>query len=416
MSSQVFNENGGMSLPQQRKRLPIYGNRSEFLCAVTAATLPPVASCLTRSCRYALKTFSTVILVGSTGCGKTTQIPQYVQEAGWCEGGRVCVVTQPRRVAAIAVAQRVADELGVKLGEGVGYCVRFDDKTHPVKTRIKFCTDGLLLRELMQDPLLSKCAPLLFGAFVCAATCSHASQIQRGDGGRSARADRGDGDSSGAAEEGAAQPARPAHHHFVCDHRRGGILQALPHRRFSRHNHERHWHTHVPHRHHVSGAALQRLRSNRRARCDADPHARGGRGRARVHDGAGALALLWHCVQMQDVFAHAAQDDIEGVVRLLHDAAPRSRSGLSLTAIPIYAAMPHDRQMAVFERAGTDVRKVIVATNIAETSITIPGIVYVVDACFVKVKMYRGDTGMDALVTVPVSQSSAMQVSVCASL
>lgn len=104
------------------------------------------------------------------------------------------------------------------------------------------------------------------------------------------------------------------------------------------------------------------------------------------------------------------------MVRLLHDAAPRSRSGLSLTAIPIYAAMPHDRQMAVFERAGTDVRKVIVATNIAETSITIPGIVYVVDACFVKVKMYRGDTGMDALVTVPVSQSSAMQVSVCASL
>jgi HrpA-like RNA helicase len=69
----------------------------------------------------------------------------------------VCVVTQPRRVAAIAVAQRVADELGVKLGDGVGYCVRFDDKTHPVKTRIKFCTDGLLLRELMQDPLLSKC-------------------------------------------------------------------------------------------------------------------------------------------------------------------------------------------------------------------------------------------------------------------
>jgi hypothetical protein len=124
-------------------------------CAATP-TLANRAASVTSGCRYALKTFSTVILVGSTGCGKTTQIPQYVQEAGWCEGGRVCVVTQPRRVAAIAVAQRVADELGVKLGEGVGYCVRFDDKTHPVKTRIKFCTDGLLLRELMQDPLLSK--------------------------------------------------------------------------------------------------------------------------------------------------------------------------------------------------------------------------------------------------------------------
>ena len=137
--------------------------------ATNFCALPPANSAtgrLKRVRRYALKTFTTVILVGSTGCGKTTQIPQYVQEAGWCEGGRVCVVTQPRRVAAIAVAQRVADELGVKLGEGVGYTVRFDDKTHPVKTRIKFCTDGLLLRELMQDPLLSKCARAGF-ALLC---------------------------------------------------------------------------------------------------------------------------------------------------------------------------------------------------------------------------------------------------------
>jgi ATP-dependent RNA helicase DDX35 len=147
-----------MPLTQQRKRLPIYGNRNEFLCGHPRLSGPARVRGVTLCRRFALKTFSTVILVGSTGCGKTTQIPQYVQEAGWCEGGRVCVVTQPRRVAAIAVAQRVADELGVKLGEGVGYCVRFDDKTHPVKTRIKFCTDGLLLRELMQDPLLSKYA------------------------------------------------------------------------------------------------------------------------------------------------------------------------------------------------------------------------------------------------------------------
>ena len=146
--------------------------------ATNFCALPPANSAtgrLKRVRRYALKTFTTVILVGSTGCGKTTQIPQYVQEAGWCEGGRVCVVTQPRRVAAIAVAQRVADELGVKLGEGVGYTVRFDDKTHPVKTRIKFCTDGLLLRELMQDPLLSKCARwLCFALWIVAQTLVHA--------------------------------------------------------------------------------------------------------------------------------------------------------------------------------------------------------------------------------------------------
>lgn len=83
-------------------------------------------------------------------------MPQYLDEAGWTVGGRVVGCTQPRQVAAATVAARVADEMGVRLGREVGYAVRFDNCTDPVRTRVKFLTDGVLIRETMLDPLLSR--------------------------------------------------------------------------------------------------------------------------------------------------------------------------------------------------------------------------------------------------------------------
>ena len=94
-----------------------------------------------------------VILQGETGSGKTTQVPQFLLDSGLA-GELNIVWTQPRRVAAMSVAQRVADEMDVVLGNEVGYCIRFDDKTTS-KTRLKYMTDGMLLRESMLDPTLS---------------------------------------------------------------------------------------------------------------------------------------------------------------------------------------------------------------------------------------------------------------------
>ncbi|KAK1320061.1 putative pre-mRNA-splicing factor ATP-dependent RNA helicase [Acorus calamus] len=127
---------GYASLERQRQRLPVFKHRTAIL--------------------YLVESHATTIIVGETGSGKTTQIPQYLKEAGWAEGGRMVACTQPRRLAVQSVATRVAEEMGVKLGEEVGYTIRFEDITTPGVTMIKFLTDGVLLREMMNDPLLTK--------------------------------------------------------------------------------------------------------------------------------------------------------------------------------------------------------------------------------------------------------------------
>lgn len=124
------NSNQSLTIKQQQQQLPIYACRMRFL--------------------QEAKRLDTLLLMGETGSGKTTQIPQFLLSLGM-KG--VIAVTQPRRVAAITVAKRVAQEMQCKLGEQVGFTVRFEDCTSP-NTKIKFVTDGTLLREAISDRLL----------------------------------------------------------------------------------------------------------------------------------------------------------------------------------------------------------------------------------------------------------------------
>lgn len=97
---------------------------------------------------------NTLILIGETGSGKTTQIPQLLLSAGMTGASGCIGITQPRRVAAMSVARRVAQEQNTVAGRLVGYCVRFEDVTS-AQTRIKYLTDGMMVREAMTDEVLS---------------------------------------------------------------------------------------------------------------------------------------------------------------------------------------------------------------------------------------------------------------------
>ena len=108
-----------------------------------------------RQLLYLVETHATVVLIGETGSGKTTLVPQLLLAAGWADGGAQIVCTQPRRAAAAAAAARVADELGSPLGADVGYAVRFEE-VGGRGCRLRYVTDGVLLREMMDDPLLAR--------------------------------------------------------------------------------------------------------------------------------------------------------------------------------------------------------------------------------------------------------------------
>lgn len=124
---------------QDRKTLPIYSYREKLLTLI--------------------RDNQVVVLVGETGSGKTTQIPQYLHEIGYSKFGKIGI-TQPRRVAAMSVATRVSQEMGTKLGYEVGYSIRFEDCTSD-KTIIKYMTDGMLLREFLNEPDLKSYSCLM---------------------------------------------------------------------------------------------------------------------------------------------------------------------------------------------------------------------------------------------------------------
>ena len=125
---------GGGPLFADRARLPIYAYRENLLSLIS--------------------TNQVLVVQGDTGCGKTTQLPQFLLEEAAARGAPISIVcTQPRRISAMGVAERVANERGEPLGATVGYSIRLENKTSSA-TRLLFCTTGILMRRLEEDPTL----------------------------------------------------------------------------------------------------------------------------------------------------------------------------------------------------------------------------------------------------------------------
>ncbi|KAK2384094.1 RNA helicase family protein [Trifolium repens] len=304
---------------------------------------------------------SITVIIGETGSGKSTQLSQMLHRRGYSK----IAVTQPRRVAAVSVSRRVAQELGVQLGEEVGYAIRFEDRTSR-NTRIKYLTDGVLLRESLADPELNDYSVIILDE---------------------------------------------AHERSLNTDILMGLMKRL-----------------VKHR----SSNLKVLITS--ATLDGDKVSKFFRDCPVLNipgklypvevlyskerpvsylDAALKTALDIHVRQPEgDILIFmTGQDDIEKLVSKLEDKVRALDEGSCMDAIiiPLHGSLPPELQVRVFNPPPPDCRRIIVATNIAETSLTVDGVVYVIDSGYVKQRQYNPSSRMYSLDVVQISKVQANQ-------
>uniref|UniRef100_A0A8C0G8A6 Activating signal cointegrator 1 complex subunit 3 n=1 Tax=Chelonoidis abingdonii TaxID=106734 RepID=A0A8C0G8A6_CHEAB len=332
-----------LSMQEVRRSLPVYPYRQYLLAAIAEHQI--------------------LIIEGETGSGKTTQIPQYLYEEGYTEKGMKIGCTQPRRVAAMSVAARVSQEMGVKLGNEVGYSIRFEDCTSE-RTLLKYMTDGMLLREFLTEPDLSSYSviiideahertlhtDILFGLIKDIARFRPALKVLIA----SATLDT------------------ERFSTFFDD----APIFRIPGRRFPVDI----FYTKAPEADYLEACVVSVLQIH-------------------VTQAPGDILVFL-----------TGQEEIEACCEMLQERCRRLGSKIpELLVLPIYANLPSDMQAKIFEPTPPGARKVVVATNIAETSLTIDGIIYVIDPGFCKQKSYNARTGMESLIVTPCSRASANQ-------
>lgn len=353
---QVINKNSygkktQQSVMDQRKSLPIYTFKEELL--------------------ESIKDNKILIVIGETGSGKTTQMTQYLAEATDHKGrklyvrdGKMIGCTQPRRVAAISVATRVAEEFGCLVGEEVGYTIRFQDETCD-KTQIKYMTDGMLLRECLLDQDLKKYSVIMLDE-------AHE---------RSLHTDVLFGLMKAVASK------RKDFKLIVTS----ATLDAI---KFSEYFYEAPIFR-IPGR--TFDVQIQYLKEPETDYLEASI----------------LCVLQIHLTEPPgDILLFlTGQEEIDTACEVLYQrmkdlGGPKVPE---LIILPVYSALPSDMQTKIFEPTPPGSRKIVIATNIAETSLTIDGIFYVIDPGFVKQKVYNSKTGMDSLIVTPISQAQAKQ-------
>ena len=309
----------------------------------------------------AIRERQVVIVAGETGSGKTTQIPKMCLEAGLGIEAKIGC-TQPRRIAAMSISRRIAEELGVPWGREVGCKIRFDDRSSP-ETYIKLMTDGILLAETQGDPLLSEYNALIIDE-------AHE---------RSLNID------------------------FLLGYLKGLLAKRKDLKLI------------------VSSATIDTA-SFSRAFDDAPIIEVSGRlfpvevvyapFDAESEDRGDITYIEAAAAAVERVMYEPGDGDVlvfmpgEGDIRETSDLLA-NRCGDDAEIVPLYGRLSAGDQQRVF--APSNRRKVVIATNIAETSLTIPGIRYVVDAGLARISRYNPRTRIKRLPVEPISQSSANQ-------
>ncbi|KAM0752482.1 P-loop containing nucleoside triphosphate hydrolase protein [Meredithblackwellia eburnea MCA 4105] len=359
-------------LRPQREQLPIWQGKDAIL--------------------EAIETNPTVVILAETGSGKTTQVPQFILNSSIStQRPRVCV-TQPRRVAATSLAQRVSAEVGCALGSLVGYTVRFDDNSND-KTRLKYMTDGSLLAEMLSDRDLDRYEVVILDeaherSLRTDMLMGFLKQIQQR---RQVKVDE-----------------------WNKSQRKG--KDSVPHES------ERHP---TPLKIVIMSATIDAKRFSDFFNQAPVLYVKGKQYQVRlwyskepvIDYSEAALKTIFEIHTLRpagDVLVFLpGQEDIENlsasIKKYLPDLATSFPKAGSLLVLPLYAKLPPQEQAKAFLPAPPNTRKVILSTNVAETSVTIPGIVHVIDCGLAKEKFFHANVGIDTLIAENISQSSAIQ-------
>lgn len=340
--TQSFGKRTDMPIKQQRESLPVFKFRKQLLDAVKDNQL--------------------MVVVGDTGSGKTTQLTQYLAEAGYANNGMIGC-TQPRRVAAMSVAKRVAEEVGCRLGAEVGYTIRFEDCTSP-ETKIKYMTDGMLQREILMDPDLKRYSVIMLDE---AHERTIATDILFGLLKKTVKR-RPD---LRVIVTSATLDAEKFSEYF-----NGCPIFSIPGRTYP----VEIMYSKEPESDYLDAALITVMQIH-------------------LTEAAGDILLFL-----------TGQEEIDTACEILYERMKALGSTVpELVILPVYSSLPSEIQSRIFEPAPPGARKVVIATNIAETSITIDNIFYVIDPGFVKQNAYDPKLGMDSLVVTPISQAQAKQ-------
>eukprot|EP00124_Ichthyophonus_hoferi_P003819 Ihof_evm1s359 gene=Ihof_evmTU1s359 len=352
-----------------------------------------------------------VVVGGETGCGKTTQVPQFILDLIGDQNGTPCnvICTQPRRLAATAVAERVADERGESIGQTVGYSIRLEARQGP-ETRLLFCTTGILLRRLQSDPDLegvthvlvdevhersldSDILLVILRELLKRKPCLHLVLMSA-----TLDANLFSKYFNGAPTVSIPGRTKPVTNHFLED-----ILTMLPS---------------IP-------SSLTQPRG-RRGKDDDDwesaaaQYLKGGVEESVVE----AIKVFENARDLDYSLCTALTEHISNSlapgailifltglaeIRQCCEALKSANTREKLLILPLHSSLTSDEQSRIFQPAPKGSRKVVVATNIAETSITVDDVVYVIDFCKVKETRYDAERSMSMLVECLTSKASTRQ-------